>query len=49
MAIQTLRPDGNPSRTIPATPDADPGYHTGLSLLDCIEMIDKIYSGSGKK
>lgn len=34
MAYQTLSADGIPVPTIPATPDADPGYHTGLSLID---------------
>lgn len=28
MAIQTLDKDGNPIDVVPATPDADPGYHT---------------------
>lgn len=27
---------------VPATPDLDPGYHTGLSLLGAIEAIDRI-------
>ena len=31
-AWQTLGPDG-PMDFVPATPDLDPGYHTGLSLL----------------
>jgi hypothetical protein len=31
-AHQTLGPDG-PVDFVPATPDLDPGYHTGLSLL----------------
>ncbi len=31
-AYQTLTPDG-PINYSPATPDLDPGYHTGLSLL----------------
>jgi mannose/cellobiose epimerase-like protein (N-acyl-D-glucosamine 2-epimerase family) len=32
-AVQTCDPDGRPVRRIPATPDADPGYHTGLCLI----------------
>jgi len=34
MARQTLSRNGIPVETIPATPDADPGYHTGLSIID---------------
>lgn len=41
MAYQTRAKDGSIVDTIPATPDADPGYHTGLSLLDCISIIEK--------
>jgi hypothetical protein len=36
VAYQTLGNDGRPVDVIPATPDADPGYHTGLSLIDCM-------------
>ena len=39
MAIQTLAIDGTVSPAIPATADADPGYHTGLSLLDVVELF----------
>ncbi len=39
MAYQTRDAGGAVVDVIPATPDADPGYHTGLSLLDCIDMI----------
>ncbi|MBN1900283.1 hypothetical protein JW926_03040 [Candidatus Sumerlaeota bacterium] len=38
MAIQTLGTDGKPARIIPATPDADPGYHTGVSMIDCLDI-----------
>jgi len=38
IAIQTLGIDGRPAEIIPATPDADPGYHTGLSLIDCLSV-----------
>lgn len=34
MAYQTINKEGVPVKVIPATPDADPGYHTGLSLID---------------
>ena len=37
MAVQTIGPDGQPIDSIPATPDVDPAYHTGLSLLDVLE------------
>ncbi len=35
--FQTRDAAGNPLDSIPATPDADPAYHTGLSLLDLLE------------
>ena len=35
--FQTRDRTGKPVDLIPATPDADPGYHTGLSLLDFLE------------
>jgi hypothetical protein len=38
MAVQTLTEDGKCADVIPATPDADPGYHTGLSIIDCLEL-----------
>ena len=34
MAYQTVSDEGIPVSVVPATPDADPGYHTGLSLID---------------
>lgn len=39
MAIQNRSIDNKITRSIPATPDADPGYHTGLSLIDVWEII----------
>ena len=39
MAVQTRAEDGTVSEAIPATADADPGYHTGLSLLDVVEAL----------
>jgi hypothetical protein len=35
-AFQAIGLDGKPMKIIPATPDADPGYHTGLSIIDCL-------------
>lgn len=40
LAYQTLTADG-PADVVPATPDLDPGYHTGLSLLAAIEVVDR--------
>lgn len=39
MAYQTRDECGVPVACIPATADADPGYHTGLSLLDAIDVL----------
>lgn len=41
MSTQTLDEQGIPVAVIPATPDADPGYHTGLSLIDCLDLLEK--------
>jgi mannose/cellobiose epimerase-like protein (N-acyl-D-glucosamine 2-epimerase family) len=40
MAYQTRNNDGKVAEVIPATPDADPGYHTGLSLIDAIKIME---------
>lgn len=40
MAYQTRDANGRPVDLIPATADADPGYHTGLSLIDAIAVIE---------
>jgi mannose/cellobiose epimerase-like protein (N-acyl-D-glucosamine 2-epimerase family) len=40
MAIQTLAPDGTITGSIPATPDADPGYHTGISFIDADGLLE---------
>lgn len=40
LAYQTLTRDG-PVDFVPATPDLDPGYHTGLSLLSAIHVADR--------
>ncbi|MHB2169478.1 AGE family epimerase/isomerase [Alsobacter sp. R-9] len=37
VAFQTLTADG-PIDVVPATPDLDPGYHTGLSLLAALRV-----------
>jgi len=42
MAYQTLDRDGQPMATIPATPDADPGYHTGLSIIDYLDLLEEL-------
>ena len=42
MAYQTRDECGLPVAAIPATADADPGYHTGLSLLDAIDVIESL-------
>lgn len=39
IALQTIDTDGKPMDVIPATPDLDPGYHTGLALIDSYEVI----------
>jgi hypothetical protein len=41
VAYQTCDRNG-PIDYVPATPDLDPGYHTGLSLLGAIKAIDII-------
>lgn len=43
IAYQTMTKDG-PADFVPATPDLDPGYHTGLSLLSAIHAADKLMS-----
>lgn len=41
LAYQTMT-SGGPIDYVPATPDLDPGYHTGLSLLAAIETVDAL-------
>ena len=41
MAIQTRNFRGEVVPVIPATPDADPGYHTNLSLIDALPLLRK--------
>ncbi|MCX5777278.1 MAG: AGE family epimerase/isomerase [Candidatus Firestonebacteria bacterium] len=42
LFIQTRDAQGNPSTAIPATPDADPGYHTGLCFIDFIKACRRL-------
>lgn len=42
MAYQTRNRSGRMIDVIPATPDADPGYHTGLSIIDFLKIAEKI-------
>lgn len=39
MAYQTIDKNAKPVDIIPATPDADPGYHTGLSIIDFLGCV----------
>jgi mannose/cellobiose epimerase-like protein (N-acyl-D-glucosamine 2-epimerase family) len=41
MAYQTRNAQGEVVKVIPATPDADPGYHTGLSLIDALILVKR--------
>lgn len=41
LFLQTRDARGEPSPTVPATPDADPGYHTGLCLIDFITNMHR--------
>ncbi|WP_240229472.1 AGE family epimerase/isomerase [Devosia lacusdianchii] len=45
IAYQTMTKDG-PVDFVPATPDLDPGYHTGLSLLAAVEAATRMGAGS---
>jgi hypothetical protein len=40
MAYQTRDERGQPVPVIPASADADPGYHTGLSIIDMLGVIE---------
>ena len=48
IAYQTLTAKG-PVDDVPATPDLDPGYHTGLSLLGAVEVIDRLSRGVARR
>lgn len=41
FAVQNRSSDGRVIDVIPATADADPGYHTGLSLLDVLDVVEE--------
>lgn len=45
MAYQTRSTAGEPVSVIPATADADPGYHTGSSILDFLRVLDEQPAG----
>ena len=40
MAYQTRDGSGRVVPVIPATADADPGYHTGLSIIDVLDVFE---------
>ena len=42
LAVQALDAQMNVSKSIPATGDLDPGYHTGLSFLDCAAALRRM-------
>ena len=44
MAVQTRSGAGHPVPVIPATADADPGYHTGLSMIDVLDVLEGLSS-----
>ncbi|MDD2231704.1 MAG: hypothetical protein PHT39_04775 [Sphaerochaetaceae bacterium] len=39
IAVQTIDTEGKAVAVIPATPDLDPGYHTGLSFMTCYDAL----------
>lgn len=41
IAVQ-MTEHGLPVDRVPATPDLDPGYHTGLSLLTAVEVCERL-------
>lgn len=42
MAVQTRNARGEVVPVIPATPDADPGYHTNLSIIDALPALHRL-------
>ena len=46
LPYQTRNALGKPIDTIPAVPDADPCYHTGLSLIDALTLLAKTLNPS---
>jgi hypothetical protein len=43
------RTDDGPIDYVPATPDLDPGYHTGLSLLAAIEVVERLGGSNSRE
>jgi hypothetical protein len=39
MAVKVRDVRGEVIDVVPAYPDADPGYHTALSLIDALDLI----------
>jgi hypothetical protein len=39
MAVKVRNARGEVVDVVPAYPDADPGYHTALSLIDALDLI----------
>ncbi len=52
FCIQARDEKGDISDTIPAVPDADPNYHTGLPLIFCLEnplhVNERLVVGRGR-
>jgi len=42
FSVQNRDGDGKVIDSISAVPDADPGYHTGIALIDCLDMIESM-------
>ena len=42
MAYQTIDATGKPVDVIPLTSDLDPGYHTGLCIIDFLRCLDAL-------
>ncbi|RKX82638.1 MAG: hypothetical protein DRP70_16065 [Spirochaetes bacterium] len=40
FSVQNRDENGRIIDSISAVPDADPGYHTGIALIDCLDMIE---------
>lgn len=41
VPVQTVDYDGQVVPVIPATPDIDPGYHTGMPLINALELLGR--------
>ena len=48
MAIKLRDGAGRVSSMVPAYPDADPGYHTALSLIDALESLKVLEARAGR-